>query len=76
MQSAVKRKAGKKTGGGGEGGHYLIYVSERVHARASSSLGFLRLQITPFGRTALKHYPPRHDTWLIFSFEPLRYIYL
>lgn len=78
MQSAVKRKA---RGGGGRqerrGGYYLIYVSGCVCMCVCVSLSRLSSAgDNTFWRNCLEALSPRQDTWLIFSFEPLRYIYL
>lgn len=59
MQSAVKRKEGEKRQER-RGGYYLIQymcLGVCVCVCVSSSLVFLRQEITPFGGTALKHYP-------------------
>ena len=61
MQSAVKRKAGKKKTGKRRRllFNICVWVSVCVCVCVcvSSSLVFLQQEITPFGGTALKHYP-------------------
>lgn len=76
MQSTVKRKAAEKRQEK-RGGHYLMYVSACVCMRVRVFLSCLSSAgDNTFWKNCLEALSPRHDTWLIFSFEPLRYIYL
>lgn len=74
MQSLLKERREKKRQER-RGGYYLIYVTGcvcmRVFVSRLSSAGD-----NTFWRNCLEALSPRQDTWLIFGFEPLRYIYL
>lgn len=80
MQSAVKRKAGIRDRKEEEVIiKYMclcVCVCECVCARVYVFLSSFFVGDNTFWRNCLEALSPRQDTWLIFSFEPLRYIYL
>ena len=70
MQSTVKRRVGKRDRKEEEVIIKYMCLCLCTPSRLSS------VRDNTFWRNCLEALSPRQDTWLIFSFEPLRYIYL